>query len=284
MTGKTTHKIYQIFYNSKTKEENDKGFLQLDNSSNLRPDWSEYWPIRNYLLSNDLSSRSYYGFFSPKFKQKTNLTSDDVHKYLDSAKQDIVIFSPFFDQSAMSLNVFEQAESSHSNVYPTLIDTFQALGAQIDIKRMVMTSRETVFCNFFAAKKHVWEVWFDYCEKLFEICESSTSPLATPLNVAIGHSGGVNPLKVFVMERMISYLIVTNIDWSVKTYNPVRLPYTDPFIAMFEKELLELDALKISFCATGLPKYIDEYADKRFEFVTRINNILDGLKSTQRQL
>ena len=40
--------IYQIYYDEATRLSNDNGFLQLDNSLNERPDWSEYWPIRNY--------------------------------------------------------------------------------------------------------------------------------------------------------------------------------------------------------------------------------------------
>ena len=43
------HEIYQIFYNESTQKSNDPGFLPLDNLSNERPDWSEYWPIRRFL-------------------------------------------------------------------------------------------------------------------------------------------------------------------------------------------------------------------------------------------
>ena len=72
------NKIFQIYYNETTKNSNDKGFIQLDNSSNNRKDWSEYWPIRNYLLNNNLEDDIYYGFFSPKFYEKTGLSSENV--------------------------------------------------------------------------------------------------------------------------------------------------------------------------------------------------------------
>ena len=79
----TQSKIYQIYYSKETQASNDQGFLQLDNLSNERADWSEYWPIRNFLLSNELDESSFYGFFSPKFKQKTFLSSTEAYHFID---------------------------------------------------------------------------------------------------------------------------------------------------------------------------------------------------------
>jgi hypothetical protein len=63
-------KIYQIYYSEATKAHNDPGFLPMDNLANERPDWREYWPIRNYLLNNNLEEDTRYGFLSPKFEAK----------------------------------------------------------------------------------------------------------------------------------------------------------------------------------------------------------------------
>ena len=41
--------IYQILNYYTPREALDPGFLVLDNSSNERPDWYEYWPIRKFL-------------------------------------------------------------------------------------------------------------------------------------------------------------------------------------------------------------------------------------------
>jgi len=91
-------KIYQIFYNEETKKTHDAGFLPLDNTENQRPDWREYWPIRNYLLNELLDEDALYGFFSPKFKAKTGLSSEECFYFIKSQPWDIdvVSFSPFF--------------------------------------------------------------------------------------------------------------------------------------------------------------------------------------------
>ena len=46
--------IYQIHYG--LEDERDSGFDVLDNASNERPDWFEYWPIRKYLLGETLDA------------------------------------------------------------------------------------------------------------------------------------------------------------------------------------------------------------------------------------
>ena len=274
MSDSYRHKIYQIYYNSITEKENDKGFLQLDNLSNQRPDWSEYWPIRNHLLHNELDETSYYGFFSPQFKQKTDLDSSDVFKYLDSAEQDVVIFSPYFDQSAFPINVFEQAEMCHKDIYQCFIEIFKALGSEVNIQNLVMTSRNTIFCNYFAAKKSVWEAWINQCEKIFSISEENELPLARLLNSSVQHTGAHYPAKVFVIERMISYLLSTSSRWSVKVYNPMTLPYANSNIAKFKKELSELDALKIAYCETGYQEYIQTFYQIRSE-ILRVASVSD---------
>ena len=86
--------IYQILYTS--DRNSDPGFLVLDNSSNERPDWFEYWPIRRFLLKEALDEESFYGFVSPKFKCKTNLSAAAAHEFVGNCARttDVVLFSP----------------------------------------------------------------------------------------------------------------------------------------------------------------------------------------------
>lgn len=264
------YKIYQIYYNTITQSENDQGFLQLDNLANERPDWAEYWPIRRFLLGNALHDNTYYGFLSPKFGRKTGLGSAEVLAFLDSAEEDVVTFSPFFDQSAFSINAFEQAASIHRGIYPTLVDAFRFLDPSADIQNLVMTSRSTVYCNYFAAKKGVWHSWLANCEKLYSLCETNRTSLAGMLNAQVNYSGTRTPAKVFVIERVISFLLSTNRRWSVRAYNPMKLPYGISRVAKFKSELAELDALKIAYCETGHVEYLHAYSQIRSEIVRKI--------------
>lgn len=263
------HRIFQIFYDQATKAGNDKGFLPLNNLSNQRPDWSEYWPIRNHLIHSRIESGPYYGFFSPRFMEKTGLSSEQVFDFLNGADEDIISFSPYLDQAAFFLNVFEQGSCVHNN-QQHFVDAFNIIDPQINIANMINTSRDSVFCNYFVAKKHVWDAWLDACEKIYSICEANESPLANALNGSVKYDGTkINPSKVFVIERVISFLINQNKNWRVKRYNPMRLPFTQSRIAAFPKELVELDALKIAYCVTGFPEYMQIFQQLRAAIVKK---------------
>jgi len=78
--------LYQIAYNSQTLAQvQASGFLVLDNLANARPDWYEYWSIRNFLQSQSLDEHAFYGFFSPKFTDKTQMMHADVCAFVRAA-------------------------------------------------------------------------------------------------------------------------------------------------------------------------------------------------------
>src|SRR6202011_4516490 len=107
--------IYQIRSYYTKKEDLDPSCLVLDNSANERPDWYEYWPIRKFLLNEELDEDAFYGFLSPKFKHKTNLSAGAVRDFILAAEPDtdVVLFSPSIHNSAYFLSVFEHGEAEH---------------------------------------------------------------------------------------------------------------------------------------------------------------------------
>jgi hypothetical protein len=242
------NKIYQIAYNDKTLSGNDQGFSLLNNLSNNRPDWYEYWPIRNYFNNSEINNYSYLGFFSPKFKEKTGLESKDVIKFIEENKEaDVISFSPFFDQSAYALNIFEQAEANHPGISLSFNLLFQTFGLNFPNEKIIMSADKTIFCNYFVAKEHVWKQWFELCEKIFQISENSDSMLGKILNSPVNYSKSDVAAKVFVVERMISLIILMNPSWKIKAYDPQLLPFANSPVAKFRDELKILNALKLSY-------------------------------------
>src|SRR6204780_3611301 len=104
--------IYQVLNHYTSRQELDPDFAVLDNSANERPDWFEYWPIRRFLLNEALDENAFYGFLSPKFKLKTNMSSADVREFILAAGSavDVVLLSPSIHNSAYYLNVFEHGD------------------------------------------------------------------------------------------------------------------------------------------------------------------------------
>ena len=103
--------LRQICYSPQTLSELPEGMWALDYQDNARPDWREYWPIRQFLLNNVLADDTLYGFFSPKFGYKTGLGSADVQAFIhqDSGLHDAYFFSPFWDLSSFFINILSKA-------------------------------------------------------------------------------------------------------------------------------------------------------------------------------
>ena len=180
-------KLYQIAYNAETLEQvHSSGFLVLDNLGNPRPDWYEYWPIRNFLLTQTLDESAFYGFFSPKFTYKTQMTHADVCAFIRAANAkspiDVALFSPQPDMGAHFLNVFEQAELFDPGCLHVAKDFLRLQGLDVPLESIVMDSRQTVFSNYFVARPAFWRPWFALTEALFAMAEDPAHPLSAALN------------------------------------------------------------------------------------------------------
>lgn len=247
MTAKTF--LHQIYYSEASRQGLDPGFIPLDNLANERPDWREYWPIRRYLTEHGarLDDSAYYGFFSPKFREKTGMSADAVQGFIEalSEETDIVLFPPFFDQGACYLNVFEQAISHHRGFYPTFKSAVAEVAPDVAIESLITDSRNTVFSNFFAARPKFWREWLAANEVLFHIAESGKGELAAGLNAEASYQPGAVAAKVFMMERVATLLIATRPGWRVAVRDPLAAP-PEPLFAPFRAELVAMDALKIA--------------------------------------
>jgi hypothetical protein len=270
----TESRIHQIYYSEQTRAEVDADFLPLDNLANERPDWREYWPIRRFLLTQQLEADCYYGFFSPRFRQKTGLTGAAVHEFVrrQDGAPDVISFSPFFDQMAYPLNIVELAAVRHG-----CADTFSQCAALVApafrMDQSVMSSLDTVYCNYFVAKPRFWAEWLRACERIFDTAEQALTPLGEALNRMVMYETASAPAKVFIIERIASLLLWSQPQWQVKCYNPLRLPpLSAKFAAMVTvPTLLVLDSLKIAYARTGVEEYLGAFKQLRDATMTRQN-------------
>lgn len=270
----TDARIHQIYYSEQTRAELDPGFLPLDNSANERPDWREYWPMRRFLLGRELEPECYYGFLSPKFRQKTTLTGAATHDFLRqrSGAADVISLSPFFDQMAFPLNIMELAIANH-DCRETFAQCASLIAPGFDIERSVMSSLDTIFCNFFVAKPPFWREWLARCEPIFDLAEQGLTPLGQALNRVVTYGTATAPAKVFVIERVASLLLWSQRQWAVESFNSILLPQASAKLLQFASgpDLMVLDALKIAYAKSGSEHYVALYRHFRDNLVKRAN-------------
>jgi hypothetical protein len=249
---------YQILNHYTSRQDLDPGFDVLDNSTNERPDWYEYWPIRKFLLNEPLDEDAFYGFLSPKFKLKTNLGAGDVVDFIRSsdAATDVVLFSPSIHNSAFYLNVFEHGDAEHPGLLRVAQEFFARLKSPRPLQSLVSDSRNTVHSNYFIAKPRFWRAWLEITEQLFAIAETAQDPLGIELRTATQYRGRRDvQMKIFLMERVATWILITDKSFVARA--------RDPFVSRSRIYKLPVaiicDALKIAYSTQGRRQYLDVF-------------------------
>ena len=247
--------LYQICYDERTASSIEPGFEMLDNRVNARPDWREYWPMRQYLLGNALAEEDFYGFFSPKFRVKTNLSAAEVLRFVEESDPDVdlVGFSPSIHSSAYYRNVFLAGEADHPGLASLTEKLLDRFGIDVSLDDMISDSTNSVFSNFFVARPRFWRSWLAINERIFSIAENAADPLSPLLN-GESHYGPERdvPMKVFVMERVASLVAASEPGLVTRTFDPFASPkriYKLPLA-------VTCDALKLAYRSQGHPQYL----------------------------
>ncbi len=267
--------IYQIFYNAETKNKLLPGFIPLDNTNNLRPDWYEFSVILDFLNANKLNNDDWYGFLSPKFIEKTGINSDIVIKIIqkNSMYADVALFSPGWDQLSYFLNPFEQGDVWHPGLLDASQKIFDEYGLDISLSKLVCDTTSSVFSNFIIAKKKFWEEWKKLSQFFYDYCENHPDYQVT---TSYGSSEYQAPLKTFIQERFASVILSTN------NFNVISIDqsYTTPLFNRLYPENLETrkflhtcDLMKKLYRETKDANYLKMYWEirSRIKYTSPIN-------------
>ena len=259
--------LRQICYSAQTLSELPPGMLALDYQDNARPDWREYWPIRQFLLNNVLADNTLYGFFSPKFGYKTGLGSADVQAFIhqDSGRHDAYFFSPFWDLSSFFINIFEQGDFFHYGLTQASQKFVDSIGLSTPVKFQVTHSQNTVFCNYIVANKTFWLKWLALGERLFFAAEhpEADPQLQALLKDDTTYGEQRLPLKVFLLERLATLLLLNEPALKAKGYDCFQLSPSITPLNQFFNEAVQCNALKMAYAQSASPFNLHAFMNLR---------------------
>jgi len=255
--------IYQIFYDEISKSKLDPQFIGLDNSANERPDWFEFWPIRNFLLNNELEENSWYGFLSPNFSAKTGFSADFVKKIICdySDKSDVALFTHSWDQLAYFLNPFEHGESWHPGLMEESQKFVDSIDLEVDLKTLVTYNTISVYSNYIIAKPNFWKEWLRLASQFFDYAESELSGLRK-LTASYGYQDNQVSMKTFIQERLATLLLSQH---NFNVVVPTQSHFAPISSVIFREDkytrssLQAMDLLKEKFCQTKELDYLNMY-------------------------
>jgi len=257
--------IHQIFYNEATKGLLEPGFIPLDNQKNERPDWFEFWVILNFLRNTPLQDNAWYGFVSPKFREKTGLQASVVIKAVKSHGHlaDVVLMSPSWDQIAYYLNPWEQGDAWHPGLTAMSQYFLNQVGIAVDLRTLVTDSDTSVYSNYIVAKKDFWMKWLALAEKLFAMFENSNTDLCQfPENTSYGSKDFQYPMKTFIQERLATLILATGRYKTLKFNQTLNAPMLKPMFGTSATNLRLLqtcELLKAKYREKSDPAYLEMY-------------------------
>lgn len=240
----TALRLYQVAYSEETWQSVPEGLLPLDNRSNERPDWAEYWPIRQFLMTQPLDENCWYGFLSPRFFEKMFISPQNLLAFSHTLSADIEVvnISPFIDVRAVFRNVVEQGEWAHPGFMSMAQKVMDEVLPGTDLPDLINTAQTGIYCNYFAAKPRFWRAWLALCEGMFAMAESNAHPCAAGLNQEIAYDKRNMPAKVFLIERMASILLASDSSFTIAKYTKSTI--TEDFQFLPDAIFRTLDQLK----------------------------------------
>lgn len=255
--------IRQIFYDWPTRRKVLPGLIPFDNSRNERPDWFELWPILQFLNHHELEDECWYGFFSPRFIDKTLFSSKQVFDFIarNGKGQNVALFSPVWDQLAYFKNPWEQGELWHPGITTLtqrFLDDTHRLAA---VDTLITDSKSSVFSNYVVAKKDYWTEWRSIAQDFFNYVEAAGPDSEFSTTTAYGDK--VNyPMKTFIQERFSSLLLATGNYKVITPNNSLSAPI---FSLLFEdtddtrRQLQTCDLMKSRYRASADKQYLEMY-------------------------
>ncbi|MCB0187270.1 MAG: hypothetical protein KDE31_23545 [Caldilineaceae bacterium] len=287
MPAKT--QIRQIFYDAATREQLDSGFIPLDNSANERPDWYEFWVIKNYLERNALESDTWYGFLSPKFQDKTGMDSNVLLSFLDACEtsgHDVFMAPAHWHDNVMFQNPYLQAEvGGHTGIVPLAQRFFDHAGLSIDIESSVAHSENFTFCNYVIAKPAYWRAWLRLAQIFFDVTEHDSSPLGADLRNNTSYMVTRSaPIKTFIQERF-PYIIVQQEKMKSRSPGPGLIPALIAQRGAIDINTLSLldscNLMKIFYSQTDCQDYLQAFQVLSREAFGRWHSINNNKEAPQ---
>lgn len=207
MSGKIN--LYQIFYDNASKATLERGYIPLDNTRNERPDWYELWPIRNFLLNNRLDPDAWYGFFSPRFNEKTGIEFNHVHHFVSYFKDqaEVTFFPRSWCHIAYFRNVFIHGDLEHPGLLEMAACFLNDQRINLDLAELVTHSGNAVYSNNVVAKPKYWKAWLDLANAFYDYVEEGKNSNARAIQKATSYGARQAPMKAFVQERLSAVLI-----------------------------------------------------------------------------
>ena len=269
-------KIFQIYFKPELQAHCDPAFTPLDNTTNPRPELRE-WDVwdREYenILEQDLDL---WGFVSWKFKEKTNLSGEQVFNWISANPgYDVYLLNPCILNEAVFANSWEQGDIHHPNISAIGDSFLKKIGyGDVEVRGMILDRNSTVFANYIVGSKAFWAKFMEFSRKLFT--EADKDPEFKQQVFGAGLSNYTHdkslPNFTFLIERLIPTFL------ELEKFTSIGYKHTPGTISIkygqIVDEIMALSDLKVLINRHNSDELYDIWNFYRHKFLQQHPNIL----------
>jgi hypothetical protein len=269
-------KIFQIYFKPELKTHCDPAFTPLDNTANPRPELRE-WDVWDREYNNIVNQGlDYWGFVSWKFKEKTNLSGQQVMDWIAANPgYDVYLLNPCILNEACFTNSWEQGDYYHPNISAIGNTFLKKIGyGDIDVKGMVLDRDRTVFANYIVGSRAFWDKFMTFTHKLFSEAEKDPEFKHQVFGEGLSNYAHDKSLPnfTFLIERLIpTYLELENV-------NSIGFKHTPETISIkygqVIDEIMALSDLKMAINRHSSDGLYDIWNYYRHKFLQQNPNVL----------
>jgi hypothetical protein len=219
--------LFEIRYSHSKKYTQDPGFIFYDalesNNSALR----EYPFFLKFANGIAFDNINLYGLFSPRFNEKTKLSSNEIKIFLnDNPGMDIYLFHPYPYELSITNDFLKLADLEHPGIVNEINKFWNYLynkdAPHIQIPKYL---KYCCHCNYFVANGVFWKKYKYFINKFSEYCRIKKPDLIfseTDYNLSLNTTKKL-PMLVFVFERLLTFFLVENLN----TFSVVNYMFSD---------------------------------------------------------
>lgn len=204
-------KIFQIYFKPELAQHCDPLFDSLDNTANPRPELREWDVWDRYHEQRLEENLDLWGYFSWKFKEKTNLTGQQVFNHIISNPgHDVYLFNPCVINEALWPNSWYQGDMWHKGISGIANTFLDKVGyTDVDVLSILLDRNKTVFANYVVGNQKFWTKFMEFSRRLFT--EAEKDPAFNLEVFGLGRSNYAYdsslPMFTFLIERLIPTFI-----------------------------------------------------------------------------
>lgn len=234
--------IFELIYRAEQNPTLGEPFKLFDCTEINQPQYRELFAFEKFCLDKVWAEYDLSGLFSPKFFDKTDITSDLLQSFIfKNPGYELYLFHPYPFELSLQNSFLDLAELEHPGITESLSAIWRKIYGE-ELPKIYLPQNQNIccHCNYFVASPNFWKSYLPFVNSFMNLVrlENQITSHLTPYTLSKTNDARL-PIAVFCFERCLSLFIkrfisskkIINYAYSENNWLPKELfPYEKQFV------------------------------------------------------